>query len=81
MRFEEFLKDEEGMSEEIFKLAMVVIVMAAVLVILASVLNPVGESANESATKVSEGMETMADKTACEMKDCTWDSSSNSCSC
>lgn len=73
------IKDKRGVSEEIFKLALIVIVIAAVLSILAGLLSGVKDSANESVNAVDEGMESMAKKTACEMKDGIWDSETGTC--
>lgn len=64
--FKKFIEDERGISEEVFKLAMIVVVVAAVLAILASILSSVWESSDTAVDTTGEAMETLADQALCE---------------
>lgn len=61
-----FIEDERGISEEVFKLAMIVVVVAAVLAILASILSGVWKSTDTAVNKTGGAMETLADQALCE---------------
>lgn len=51
-----FLKDERGISAEVFKLAVAVIVAAAVLGIIIGLIVSFRESSDASVEKVGEGL-------------------------
>ncbi len=47
MELFKFISDERGASEEVFKLAMIVVIVAAVLAVLAFIIDGVWKSAEE----------------------------------
>ncbi len=77
--FKKFICDERGVSDEVFKLAMIIIIMAAVLAVLAAIIKPVGESSKTATNAVSKAMECEANKTLCEQQGKNW--SSTECKC
>jgi len=57
-----FIEDERGISEEVFKLAMIVIVVAAILAILASILSSIHDTAPGAVETTGEAMQELADQ-------------------
>ncbi|MBN2517293.1 MAG: hypothetical protein JXB14_00450 [Candidatus Altiarchaeota archaeon] len=51
-----FLADEEGITSEVFKLALAIIVVSAILAILASLLSGVRESGQQSVDNVGDAL-------------------------
>ena len=76
--FKKFIEDERGISEEVFKLAMIVIVVAAVLAILASILKSVDDSSKKITTTTSDVTEEEARK-FCENQGGNYDSTTGDC--
>lgn len=60
--FKKFLLDERGISEEVFKLAMIVIVVAAILAVLASIISTVREDSTSAVETTGDAMNELADK-------------------
>jgi len=59
MDVKQFLSDDRGQSDSVFKLALVVIIIAAVLAVLAYVMG----GAQEGATELGEGMKVASNST------------------
>ncbi|ODS38129.1 MAG: hypothetical protein A7316_00040 [Candidatus Altiarchaeales archaeon WOR_SM1_86-2] len=55
MSFSNFVGDERGISASVYKLALAVIVFAAVLAILVAVLGPILHGSNSAADTMEEG--------------------------
>jgi len=63
-----FLEDERGVSGEVFKLAMAVIVIAAILALLAGLIGTVKESSTESVETTGEAMKNFSNRIKDEIK-------------
>jgi hypothetical protein len=57
-----FLEDEQGISAEVFKLALAIIVVAAILSIMASMLFSVRESGTESVNSTAQALEDFSER-------------------
>ena len=55
MSFSGFISDEGGITASVYKLALTVIVFAAVLAILITILGPILQSSNSTANTMEEG--------------------------
>lgn len=58
-----FFSDEEGISSLAFKLALAVVVFAAVLAVLAAMLNPLLSASNSTSKTMEEGWKDAASHT------------------
>ena len=77
--FKDFIEDERGISEEVFKLAMIVIVVAAILAILASILKPTREGSISAVNNTVETMNCITGEQLCDTKQGTWNTSTCKC--
>jgi len=58
MNLIEFISDERGISSSVFKLALAVIVFAAILALIISIIKPMMESSRETGDTMEEARET-----------------------
>jgi len=56
-----FIVDDRGIGENVFQLALIVIIVAAVLAVLAFVLNSVWEASKTTSTEVEESGQQVED--------------------
>ena len=70
-KIKQFIVDDRGIGENVFQLALIVIIVAAVLAVLAYVLSTVW-TASEDLGGATEDSGQDAAKQACEMRGGTW---------
>lgn len=58
MQIIEFISDERGISSSVFKLALAVIVFAAILALIVSIIKPMMETSRETGDTIGDVRET-----------------------